>query len=366
MASRQTPGEIVIRDLFTGEIVSPPGAGGATVKVVGQHVRLAVEGAFPEGAAIRWRIPRNDTDGAPGAVEGYSVRSPTARCERAAVSPLTDAALRRPVIEFYWTDAVAGAVAVSVTAPDTTVFTTSAAFEVKRPTCSEFQLHAAGAEAITSGTDGDGRFFLRYGAPRHSPGPRGLSFSVTASAPAEFAGRFGVVQTVRAVRGETVQLGTHLRRREWDDSARPGGFALDRPEGTTPFLDDATPFAVAGETVFLAGSCSPTRVGDAAGQGLRYDADEQYRGALLFQPHRQNEGEQNVFVTLREYEWAWRGDVERPATDAPWPTIPNREAPAPAERNSVRLPVWEGRAGEECDPAGWATVDSRPGPFGAG
>ncbi len=336
------------------------------MKCVGQQIQLAVEGPIPADAEIKWRIPNLYSGSYFGAIKSYTLRSPTEWCERAAVEPLEEEMVRGPLLDFYWIDAVSGDVTVEVTAPDGSFSTASAAFKVQRPTCSGFQLEPAGVGSVISGVDADGYVFLRYGVARHSPGKRGMFFETTVAALADFGGHFGLVQTINTTRG--FRVGAEGLNpggcRGMSEGNWGGGYILDRVSRTIPFFNDKIVFVPAGGGIDLTGSDSPSIARADASKLLRIYAHDRFEGYLVFKPQQQNDGEDNIFVTLRQYEWSWKGNVERPDGAAVWPTVPDREVPVPTERDSTYLPMWIGRVQDYQDPMNWPRVAPCPVMFG--
>ena len=358
--------DLRIRDLFSGEIVSEEGV--TTEKCVGQHIRLAVEGTIPAGAEIEWKVPWNSLGAWPGAVRDYDLKSPTGWQAAADVKFLDEDARKGKILEFYWTNAVRGAVTVSVKPPEGGAGRScgaSAEFRVVRPTCGGFRLEPAGVGAVRFYRDADGDNFLRYGYARGGPGPRGMLFGATPSAPADFGGHFGLIETIDSTRGYGVKSipDAPPRCRERNASAWGGGFVLDRKTRTVPFFNDDVKFVAGGAATDLVGTDSPFFFRPGKPEERRMYVRDRFEGYLMFRPRQQYDGEDNIFVTVREFDWSWEADVERASGTAAWPATPRRAVPVPGERDSIRLPLWSGRV-QDFAAAGSYQVVPCPGRLG--
>ena len=343
--------DLKIVDLFSGEPISDAGA--PVVKVVGQEVKLAVQGDVPEGAVIQWFIPFRRLGGKSGLVRDYSLKSSSRWYGTATVTPFKTGHSRQAVVNFYWTHTLAASdrtVRVVVRKGDDYVCEASADFEVQRPDVLRWGGTAAPESAIRKSGNNLAPL-VNYGRP---PGTPGIRVTADVGAPGGFGGEFGLIQRITLAQGYEIpaDAGPPAGCYQFDRRSFPHGskYVLDRNHEDNP---PKIPFYNSRILSLGGGGRGRLRVADSPQWPVKSNAADRAWGRqefevfLLYKPTQEYDGEDNIFVTLAKRKWGWSATMNS-ETDSfggnSFPNPPDNRVVDPVlTGESVQLPEWRAR-----------------------
>lgn len=142
-----------------------------------------------------------------------------------------------------------------------------------------------------------------------TPNTKGISWDAELTAPAEFAGRLGIVQLIKSARSKTSENNpdaTNAGDQKRTSSFGASAMFLDRKSGSiTPMYDNLNVVVSAGQTGMVSGSDSPNCL------FFQFDAkatvDDSFETYVMWRP----DGEGSIWIAMEKVTWGWKAEVLR-------------------------------------------------------